>query len=62
MEIADRYGGALLEALIVALIEAGKIKPLPVKPLSPMLTGALIDIIGGTCDIGRRTGLRRASE
>jgi AcrR family transcriptional regulator len=43
MEIADRYGGALLEALINAMIEAGEIRPMPVKPLARMLTGALIN-------------------
>src|SRR5204863_1358217 len=43
MEIADRYGGALLEALITAMIEAGEINPMPVKPLARMLTGALIN-------------------
>lgn len=42
MDIADRYGGALLEALIIAMIDAGEIKPLPVKPTARMLTGALI--------------------
>lgn len=42
MDIADRYGGALLEALITAMIEAGEVKPLPVKPAARMLTGALI--------------------
>ncbi|MBJ7459273.1 MAG: TetR/AcrR family transcriptional regulator [Thermoleophilaceae bacterium] len=42
MEIADRYGGALLQALITAMIDAGEIKPMPVKPLARMLTGALI--------------------
>jgi AcrR family transcriptional regulator len=43
MEIADRYGGALLEALITAMIEAREINPMPVKPLARMLTGALIN-------------------
>jgi AcrR family transcriptional regulator len=43
VEIADRYGGALLEALINAMIEAGQIKAMPVKPLSRMLTGALVN-------------------
>ena len=43
VEIADRYGGALLEALINAMIEAGEIKPVPVKPLARMLTGALVN-------------------
>jgi AcrR family transcriptional regulator len=43
MEIADRYGGALLEALINAMIEAEEIRPLPVRPLARMLTGALIN-------------------
>ncbi|MGH2959639.1 MAG: TetR/AcrR family transcriptional regulator [Solirubrobacterales bacterium] len=42
MDIADRYGGALLEALITAMIEADEIKPLPVKSTARMLTGALI--------------------
>jgi AcrR family transcriptional regulator len=42
MDIADRYGGALLEALITAMIDAGEVKPLPVKPAARMLTGALI--------------------
>lgn len=41
-EIADRYGGALLEALITAMIDAGEIKPMPVKSTARMLTGALI--------------------
>lgn len=42
MDIADRYGGALLEALITAMIDAGEVKPLPVKAAARMLTGALI--------------------
>ncbi|MGH2907252.1 MAG: TetR/AcrR family transcriptional regulator [Solirubrobacterales bacterium] len=42
-EIAERYGGALIEATLTALIDAGEIEQLPVKPLARMLTGALIE-------------------
>lgn len=41
-EIVDRHGGGLIEGMLTALIEANMIKPLPVKPLARVLTGALI--------------------
>ncbi|MGB0872402.1 MAG: TetR/AcrR family transcriptional regulator [Solirubrobacterales bacterium] len=42
-EIADRHGGALIEGMLTALIEAKLIKPLAVRPLARVLTGALIN-------------------
>lgn len=42
-EIVDRHGGGLIEGMLTALIEAKLIKPLPVKPLARVLTGALIN-------------------
>lgn len=42
-EIADRHGGALIQGMLTALIEAKLIKPLAVKPLARVLTGALIN-------------------
>jgi AcrR family transcriptional regulator len=42
-EIAERYGGALVEATLTALIDAGEIEPQPVKPLARLLVGALVE-------------------
>ncbi len=42
-EIANRHGGALIEGMLSALIEAKLIEPLAVKPLARVLTGALIN-------------------
>ncbi len=42
-EIANRHGGTLIEGMLSALIEAKLIKPLAVKPLARVLTGALIN-------------------
>lgn len=42
-DLADRYGGALIEAVLQGLIDQELMKPLPVKPLARMLTGALIN-------------------
>ncbi|MGB1582529.1 MAG: TetR/AcrR family transcriptional regulator [Solirubrobacterales bacterium] len=42
-EIADRHGGALIEGMLTALIEEKLIKPLAVRPLARVLTGALIN-------------------
>lgn len=42
-EIVDRHGGGLIEGMLTGLIEAKLIKPLPVKPLARVLTGALIN-------------------
>lgn len=42
-ELADRYGGALIEAVLQGLIDQELMQPLPVKPLARMLTGALIN-------------------
>lgn len=42
-DLADRYGGALIEAVLQGLIDQDLMQPLPVKPLARMLTGALIN-------------------
>lgn len=42
-EIVDRHGGGLITAVLQGLIDQGLMKPLPVKPLARMLTGALIN-------------------
>jgi AcrR family transcriptional regulator len=42
-EIADRYGGALVEGTLSALIEQGLIEPQPTRPLGRIFTGALIE-------------------
>lgn len=41
-EIADRYGGAMVQATLQALMDMGRIEQLPIKSLSRMFTGALI--------------------
>jgi AcrR family transcriptional regulator len=40
-EIASEYGLGLIEATLQAAMDAGKIKPQPVKPLAHVLMGAL---------------------
>ena len=40
-EIAAANGLGLIEASLIAAIEAGEIRPLPVKPLAHLLLGAL---------------------
>jgi AcrR family transcriptional regulator len=42
-EIADKYGGAMIEATLAALMKQGEIEKQPVKPLARMLVGALIE-------------------
>jgi AcrR family transcriptional regulator len=42
-EIADRYGGALVEGTLSALIEQGLIERQPTRPLGRIFTGALIE-------------------
>lgn len=42
-DLADRYGGALIEAVLQGLIDQDLMQSLPVKPLARMLTGALIN-------------------
>ena len=40
-EIGQRYGGGLVEAALVAAMEAGRIASQPVRPLAHLLIGAL---------------------
>lgn len=42
-EIADKYGGAMIEAILSELIAQKQIAKQPVKPLARMLIGALIE-------------------
>ena len=40
-EIGTRYGGGLVEAALVALVEAGRLAPQPVPALTHVLLGAI---------------------
>lgn len=40
-EVAEANGLGLIEASLIAAIEAGEIRPLPVKPIAHLLLGAL---------------------
>jgi AcrR family transcriptional regulator len=42
-EIADKYGGAMIEAILGELMAQGEIEKQPVKPLARMLVGALVE-------------------
>jgi AcrR family transcriptional regulator len=42
-EIADKYGGAMIEAILAELIAQNQIAQQPVKPLARMLVGALVE-------------------
>lgn len=39
--LGQTYGGGLVEAAVAASIEAGRIRPQPVRPLAHVLIGAL---------------------
>lgn len=56
-QIVDEYGGAMVSAMLTALIESGQMKPQPVEALAPMLSGALI---AGATTIARASNQRRA--
>lgn len=55
--VVDEHGGAMVAAMLTALIDSGQIKPQPVDALAPMLSGALI---AGASTIARAGNQRKA--
>ncbi len=55
--VVDEHGGAMVTAMLTALIDSGQIKPQPVDALAPMLSGALI---AGASTIARAGNQRKA--
>ena len=65
-EVALRYAGGMMEAVLAAAIEAGQLAPRPVEPLAHVLLGALDEAalyVAGAADrAGARAAVQEALE